>query len=201
MSSSLRGTQFERRVLRCLEALGVAGFASQIRHQEQVNDRDGNRRKVDISFILPTSVMDLHITVECKSKRRILSLDDVDQLRLLKLSLPRRNLFWLISEGAVNSSVRLALEGAGIGYYSIKKFEEIVSDIVIQSKEYLIDAGDLENVAGSKSLDLQALRLHFHRFSAMHPGLCEIFWNLLWDAERSLLKNLPGVLNSTADNL
>jgi hypothetical protein len=127
--SQLRGSAFEQRVLSALQKLEQIGFARQIKLQDRVRDVDGHVRKIDISCILCTLVIDLRLSIECKSRERALSLDDVNQIKVFKRELPERNLFWLVVEGPVGTHVLEALKRAGISIYQIDDLESIINDI------------------------------------------------------------------------
>ncbi len=124
------GTNFEKRVFEILHHLVDAGLAKELRRQKYVKDRDGNTRKIDLSVVLCTNLVDLLVSIECKRKRRSLSLDDVDQIKTFKRELPVRNLFWLVYDGVINDSVRRALQNNGISAYSGDELERIVTDVV-----------------------------------------------------------------------
>jgi hypothetical protein len=129
-STNRRGYTFEESVYAEIRRLEEIGFARDIRRQERVRDRNGNYRKVDVSFILVTWAVEILVSIECKSKGRSISLDDVDQLMTFKRELPERNIFWLVYEGSVNSSVRRALKSNGISAYSGKELFRIIKSLV-----------------------------------------------------------------------
>ena len=124
-----RGRGFEDRVTNAIKKLQKIGFACAIKAQDRVRDRDGNVRRVDITFVLCTWAIELLISVECKSRGRPVSLDDVDQIRVFKQQLPERNLFWVVSEGPIGENALRALKSAGISAYQIEELELIIGDI------------------------------------------------------------------------
>lgn len=132
--TNTRGVEFEKRVFESLNRLAELGLAKDIICQDHVVDRDRNIRKIDYTFVLRTNLADLLITIECKSKKRPLSLDDVDQIKIFKQELPERNLFWLVSEGSINTSASLALKSNGIKVYTIEELEDIVESLVLHFK-------------------------------------------------------------------
>lgn len=169
-----RGIKLETRMRAAIEKLEKIGFAHDIKVQDQVKDRDGNIRKVDLSFILCTCLVDILVTVECKSRERTLTLHEVDQLKVLKTELPGRNIFWLVVDGEVSETVRTALKSAGIIHYSIDGLEQIIESICNQYK-------------GS---EIPRLRAQASQLSVMCFGA---FWqtvNKIEDAERKLIKQL-----------
>lgn len=127
---NMKGRDFERKIFILINGLEEVGLAKSIKLQDHVTDRDGNQRKIDLTFILCTNLVEINITVECKSKTRTISLDDIDQIKTFKNELPERNVFWFIYEGTINDNVRKSLRAKGISYYSYTQFEQIVKSIL-----------------------------------------------------------------------
>lgn len=125
-----RGPLFESRVVDAIRSLEQIGFARGIRTQETVVDRDGHPRKLDVSFVLCTYAIELLVSIECKSRKRPLTLDDINQIKTFKHELPERNIFWLVVEGSAGENVIAALRSAGISYYEIEDLEARIGRIV-----------------------------------------------------------------------
>jgi len=128
--STRRGSRFEARVRKSIKRLEKLGFARDLKSQDYVKDRDGNLRKVDLPFVLSTWAVEILISVECKSRNKPISLDQVDQIKVFKNELPERNIFWLVIEGDAGENVKIALESAGISLYNIADLERIIDHIV-----------------------------------------------------------------------
>lgn len=132
-----RGVQFEARVLALIRRLERVGLATNVEHSTVVIDKSGVPRQVDISFTLRTLVVDIRVTVECKSKTRSLSLEDIDQIRLLRASLPARSIFWLVSESGLSANAASALLADGISHYAYKDLSRRIRAITLKSCLYM----------------------------------------------------------------
>jgi hypothetical protein len=137
-------------------------------------DRDGQTRKIDITFVLHTWAVDILVTVECKSHATALTLDEVDQLKVYKHDIPTRNVFWLVTDGHVSSSAAEALKSAGIAIYHVQELEDIVGAIC----------------RDSRSLRILGLRRLAARFSRMSHGTYGRLALELKDREGKLLRSL-----------
>ena len=154
-ASTSRGARFEARVHKAIERLERIGFVRDLRSQDYVKDRDGNSRKVDLSFVLCTWAVEILVSVECKSRNRPISLDQVDQIKVFKTELPERNIFWLVVEGDTGENVKVALESAGISLYVIDDLERIIDHMRRSFRKSRI----------------KRLRRSTHMFSMMDPGV------------------------------
>jgi hypothetical protein len=166
MAGISRGPRFEERVCDALRLLENVGLATDIKRQDYVEDRDRNQRKVDISVTLRTNIVHIRVSMECKSRERTITLDEIDQIKMMRLELPERNIFWLIYEGQLGQNAAKALRRAGIATYSIEQFERIIDSICSARKEWHIDS----------------LATKTARFSSMDPNAFALFASVLEDA-------------------
>lgn len=127
--SNLKGKNFEERVFIAIQRLEDLGFARELKFQDKVLDKNGNSRKIDISFILCTDMIELRISVECKSRERNLTLDDINQIKIFKSELPERNLFWIVTDSNAGENVLKSLKNDGISFYEINELELIISNL------------------------------------------------------------------------
>lgn len=100
-----RGSRFEIRVSQAIRRLETIGFAKDLKLQDRVKDRDGHARKVDLSFVLCTWAVEILVSVECKSRNKLITLDEVDQIKVFRRELPERNIFWLVVDGDAGATV------------------------------------------------------------------------------------------------
>lgn len=180
--SSNRGTRFEERVFLAITKLEQKGFAKRITLHDQVADRDGNTRTVDLTFILQVLFVEILVSVECKSRGRHLSLGEVDQIKTFKQELPERNIFWLVSEGGIGKNAAKALKKAGIAFYQIKDFEDIIDEIC------------------SRYDRVEWLRAHTRMLSGMCPSAHAAAQYALSRAEEKLDRLFTNLLGLTVED-
>jgi hypothetical protein len=150
-----RGYLLEDKVAELLEHLGSRGLARDIKKNAYVKDRDGNMRKLDISFVLITDLVEINVTIECKSKDNPLSIDHTDQIKTFARDIPGRNIFWLITEAGLNAHATTAVQLAGISHYTLTELRSLIETII---KRY-------------DSLGIEGLRTASTMFGRMHAAL------------------------------
>lgn len=156
-----RGRSFEQKVFGVLRKLEQAGFARDLEMPAALVDRAGLTRRIDIAFTLVTDLIDIRILVECKARERNLSIGDVDQLRTLRMSLPKQNIYWLVSSGRISKTAQTALRDVGISFYQFNDLQERVQKAV--------------RVARKRTRALQELRKYCARFNVLWDGAAMIY--------------------------
>jgi len=175
---SRRGYLLEDKVAELLGHLGNRGLARDIKKNAYVKDRDGNTRKLDISFVLVTDLVEINVTIECKSRDSALSIDHTDQIRTFARDIPGRNIFWLITEAGLNASASTAVQQAGISHYTIAELRDLIETII---KRY-------------DSLGIESLRSASAMFSGMHAALMSMTDECLAAMAFELYNGQPEVL-------
>jgi hypothetical protein len=162
---TLRGLNFEQRVLTVLQKLEDTGFAVSIR--------------TDISFTLHTWLTDLKISIECRSQPGPIPVAEIDQIKLVKTTLPQQTILWLVAEDPVGKNAETALRSAQITPYPIARLESIVLGIYKRAKRS----------------NLNERRRITALSSQLRPADCREFVYKQHLAERKILSELKDILH------
>jgi hypothetical protein len=155
--------------------LSEIGFARDIELGEEIVDRDGNSRKVDLSFILTTWAVEIRVSAKCVSG--MVTIQQVDEITSLKAHLADRNIFWLITEQEPSPELKSTLKAAAISVYAIKDLEEIIKGIIRAYK-------------GSR---IEELRRQTRMFSVLSPDMYGRSAAMLRDEEMTVLAGLGDI--------
>lgn len=179
------GSSLERRTESIIQKLVDVGLAKQLCLHDTAQDRDGLGREIDLTFVLCTNLVDVRVSVECKSRKKPLSLADIDQIKTFKRDLPGRNVFWLVFQGALGANARDALSKSGISFYSVQELETIVAGIVTEYHK--------------RREGVHAAQQSIHRFSMLDTCTQSMAELSLHGALSSCFESLPDVSSAFSE--